>query len=91
MSVDAEVDQGVQTCQTVGGEGGELAVGDGEVLQLLQVLQTVLLQSGEVGHQLSALDGEGHGALPGDHAEVGLVVLGVDASQVADKSELSLY
>ena len=81
MGVDGEVVESVQTRQTEAGERGQFTVGDGEVLELAQVTQGEVVQPRDVIHELRAPDGQRHGALPGDHAEVGLVVLRVNCSE----------
>ena len=78
MSVHAEVAEPLETREAVAGERGQLAVRDAEVAEAGEVLEAALGQPGLVAHQLGALDGERHGAAAGDHAEVGLAVVGVD-------------
>ena len=78
VGVDTEVVEVVQPLQGGGGQAGQLAVGDGELLELGQMLETVGVQSGDMRDQLGTLDTERHRPLPRDHAEVGLVILGVD-------------
>ena len=82
MGVNTEVVEIVETSQAGGGKAGQLAMGDGELLELRQVLETVWVQSGDMGDQLRALDTQGHCPLPRDHTEVGLVILGVDRPDI---------
>ena len=81
MGVDGEVVQPVQTRQTEAGKRGQFTVLYGEVLELAQVTQGEVVQPRHVIHELRAPDGQRHGPLPGDHAEVGLVVLRVNCSE----------
>ena len=81
MGVDGEVVESVQARQTEAGERGQFTVGDGEVLELAQVTQRVVVKPGHVVHEVRARDAQRHGALARDHAEVGLVVLGINCSE----------
>ena len=64
-------------------------MGDGEVLELAQVTEGVVVQPRHVIHEVGARDGQRHGALAWDHTEVGLVILGVNCSETRTVNYIS--
>ena len=75
MGVDGEVVEPDQPREAVAGQAGQLTMGNAQVLELGQVLKTMVIQAGPVLNKLGTLNGQGHCASPGYHTKVGLVIL----------------